>query len=266
MFIERTSRFYPHVQVLFFCLLIAVLFVAGQNMPTFFGAFHYLSVGVFVSVGLLFLTYFWVKREGTTLETLGLRWREHITSHSFIGLFAGLSVMAIIYAVVWLVTNAEIKVLPETVLSSFLIKAVPTLLALALMEELAFRGYLLFKLRQLLNTRVAIYATAIVFGLYHGLVIESLIGPAVWGLLFALLAFWSRGLAMPTMFHFALNFAQAIFDSKPKYTPGLYEFVIPDEATANLVNQVGLAIQGALLVIAIILIEVYCRKEQGRSR
>ncbi|MBD3668717.1 MAG: CPBP family intramembrane metalloprotease [Kangiella sp.] len=235
-------------------------------MPTFFGAFHYLSVGVFVSVGLLLLTYFWVKREGTTLETLGLRWREHIISHSFIGLLAGLTVMAIIYAVVWLVTNAEIKVLPETVLSSFLLKAVPTLLALALMEELAFRGYLLFKLRQLLNTRVAIYATAIVFGLYHGLVIESLIGPAVWGLVFALLAFWSRGLAMPTMFHFALNFAQAIFDSKPKYTPGLYEFVIPDEATANLVNQVGLAIQGALLVIAIILIEVYCRKEQGRSR
>ncbi|WP_417446502.1 CPBP family intramembrane glutamic endopeptidase [Kangiella sp.] len=266
MLIQRTSRIFPVTHLLLFCILLAALFVAAQAMPVYFGAFHYLSVGVFVSVGLLFLTYFWVKREGTTLETLGLRWREHIMSHSFIGLFAGLSVMAIIYVVVWHSTDAEIKVLPETVLFSFLLKAVPTLLALALMEELAFRGYLLFKLRQLLNTRVAIYATAIVFGLYHGLVIESLIGPAVWGLVFALLAFWSRGLAMPTMFHFALNFAQAIFDSKPKYTPGLYEFVISDEATANLVYQVGLAIQGGILVIAIVLIEVYCRKENGLSR
>ena len=76
---------------------------------------------------------------------------------------------------------------------------------MALMEEVMFRGYLLFKLKQAWGTRAAVYFTAIVFGLYHGLVVESLIGPAVWGLVYAWMALVSKGLVLPTMFHFALN-------------------------------------------------------------
>jgi len=50
------------------------------------------------------------------------------------------------------------------------------------MEEIAFRGYFLKKLQGSLGTRAAIYITSICFGFYHGLNVESMMGPATWAL------------------------------------------------------------------------------------
>ena len=67
---------------------------------------------------------------------------------------------------------------------------------------------------------------------------ESLTGPAIWGLIFGTLAYWSKGLAIPIGFHTGVNFVQALFSQKEKWASGIWTFDIADEITPFTVDQI----------------------------
>ncbi|NVJ58822.1 MAG: CPBP family intramembrane metalloprotease [Gammaproteobacteria bacterium] len=258
------------VQLLSYSLVVALLIVLVNSFSVLPGIGNYYLGGALVTTGSIVMVYFLLNVEKSSLELLGLHWRQKLLHHSVMGLGIGLLVMAIIFGVLLWLSNVSYLPLQDTSVAKFLSISIPILFVLALMEEVIFRGYLLFKLKSMVGTRLAIYITAIVFGFYHGLVIQSLTGPAVWGILFALMALWSKGLALPTLFHFALNWMQAVFDLKQKYTPGLFEFVLIESSSKIDVNHLGLIIQAIMFFIAVVLVEIYCRKEarlmlKGRS-
>jgi len=164
-----------------------------------------------------------------------------------------------------LLSGLEIEASTSQTWVVFLLGSVPVIFFMALMEEIMFRGYLLFKLKQAWGIRGAVYFTSIVFGLYHGLTVESLIGPAVWGLWYAWMALVSRGLILPTLFHFGLMWMQTFFGMKTKYTEGMYTLRIDPNHSGVATDQVGLAMQVVIAVVAMIVIVRHIRRTQHNA-
>ena len=132
--------------------------------------------------------------------------------------------------------------------------------AMGVMEEIVFRGYFLKKLASATGIRAAIYLTSLAFGLYHGITIDSITGPAVWGLLYAVLAYWSKGLAIPIGFHVGVNLIQAIFSQKQKWVSGIWYFDVQDIAAPFTVDQITTGLHLCLLILAVAFVEYYLRK------
>jgi hypothetical protein len=90
----------------------------------------------------------------------------------------------------------------------------PTILFLAFMEEVAFRGYPLVMLRSKLGVLPAVIITSVLFGLYHvvfGWGMTGFISTAIWGVLLGVLVVYSNGISMAVGFHSAINLAQLTF-------------------------------------------------------
>jgi membrane protease YdiL (CAAX protease family) len=134
------------------------------------------------------------------------------------------------------------------------------------MEEIAFRSYPLILLQESYGARFTIYVGALAFAMYHyipgGNLLGSLLGTGIWGVVYGLLAIWTKGIAFPTGFHFALNLSQAIFGMKEPYTP-IWNLIDggPENNYFNFdMDQVGLAAQLLVLLLSVFFIEFYVRK------
>jgi uncharacterized protein len=80
----------------------------------------------------------------------------------------------------------------------------------------------------------------------------SLLGPGIWALVFGLGAAWSKGIALPTGLHVALNLAQTVVGMREE--SGAIWMLNEDPAAALLpANTVGMIGQVAVGVVALIL-------------
>ena len=119
---------------------------------------------------------------------------------------------------------------------------------------------------------MTIYVGALAFALYHfisgGNFLGMLLGPGIWGIVYGFLAIWTKGIAFPTGFHFALNLSQATMGMKEPYTPvwKLIDGGAEDSYFHLEMDQVGLAAQLAVLCISVFLIELYIRKSKNSER
>ena len=115
-----------------------------------------------------------------------------------------------------------------------------SLLPLAFMQELAFRCYPLFKLHEAFGVWVAQFVMAVLFALYHYVggwtILASFAGPGVWSFAYGLLAFKTKGIALPTGFHFGLNLALAAIGHK-YWVPGLIVIDFAGVPTAEMLQS-----------------------------
>ena len=115
-----------------------------------------------------------------------------------------------------------------------------SLVPLAFMEELAFRSYPFFKLKDAFGVWVAQFAIAILFALYHYIggwsLFASFAGPGVWSFAFGLLALRSNGIALPTGFHFGLNLALAAIGNK-YWVPALFTIDFANTPTDEMLKS-----------------------------
>jgi len=113
-------------------------------------------------------------------------------------------------------------------------------LALAMREELAFRGYPLRRLEHLWGRWGAILFTGVVFTLEHmaggWTWSHSLLGPSTGALLFGMAALSTRGIAVPLGIHAAFNFGQWCMGQKE--VAGLWQPVV-DPEFAHRVETLG---------------------------
>lgn len=222
-----------------------------------------LVIGTMLLGIMVLATWLFLKTEISELADLRLIPRFPSVYRFLLGFFAGLVLFGSFFLVyLWMapVNFVDIKQpnLFYAVVISFL-----TFLVLSAMEEVVFRGYFLHKLIQAAGPRLAIYTTSLAFGLYHGPTIESLIGPTVWGLIYAVLALSTRGLAVPIGFHAGVNYLQALFSQKHEWVPGIWTVEVYEGTATLSVEQVTMLLQLLLFIAAIILVEVYLRKESS---
>ena len=171
----------------------------------------------------------------------------------------GLLVTGVIYF-----TNVKIEVNRGSDLLYFLLVTVP-ILPLAFMEELAFRAYPLEILKDKIGIRLSILLISILFALYHivnGCTIASIfLGPAIWGLIFGLAAIYSKGIAMPTGIHYAVNLTTAAFGAK-NYPVSIWA-IKSNHPTATYpgIDWATILPPLVLLIFAVVCIEVYMKRK-----
>ena len=105
---------------------------------------------------------------------------------------------------------------------------------------------------------------ALVFALYHISMgwnsMIAFLGPGIWALVFGLGAAWSKGIALPTGIHVALNLSQQITSMKGTTQGTVFELSSDPHAALLPADTVGIIGQVLVGVIAIILTIRYSRK------
>ncbi len=219
-----------------------------------------LVFGALVTVFAYVLTLAFIRKDHLTLESLGLKLTAGSVPRFFIGLLAGMVVMGLMMLVILRAAGMSFDIDPDHSLFRAVFLSLVTFTLLSSMEEIAFRGYFLVKLKEAVGVRTAIYVTSLCFGIYHGLSIDHILGPASWGLTYGVLALWTRGLAIPIGFHAGLNFVPALFNDKPRYAEGLWQVSVSTDAALASAQTTAMALQIVVIVVGIVLVEVYIRR------
>ena len=231
--------------------------------PSLGGASAPVAAGIVIVATLALLAGF-LRTDGKTGREIGLNFTGKNLLQFVIGIGLGVTVVAGMISVLLLLTPLDFETVANENVVAVVAVSFVILFVLALMEELAFRSYPLFRLRQAWGVRPAIYITSIAFAAYHGIAFENLLGPGVWGLFYGWMAITTNSIALPTGFHLGLNWLQALLGMKPQYSSSIWEFSIGASPGYIGVEALGLLMQVVLLVAGIVIVEVLVMK-QSRS-
>ena len=215
---------------LFWALYLGILYLASFPKVMVPGGYRDLVWGALSSALLIGVTWFILRREGRSPEEVGLVATPKSGRELGTGLLLGLGI--------YLLTMVAVNFIAEplsleptgngTLLGGSL--ALVSFLALAVMEEVGFRGYPLRTLVPAIGFWPAQIIVAVAFALCHRLfgwgwetIAYGVLPNAI---LFGMAATATRGLAFPIGLHAALNLAAWSVNAKD--TPGIWSLVIPN--------------------------------------
>lgn len=226
--------------------------------------------GAFGTLLALLITYHVSKFNQVSMKQNGLNWESKTPSRLFVGLFIGSAIAgAMLFAIVNL-TELEINRYENSniLMALFWMLAI---IPLGFMEEVAFRGFVFFKLEEIIGLRFTILLTSILFAYYHDLsgatFTSQLLGPGVWGIIYGVSAIWSKGLAVPTGIHIGANIVLAslgLNDSNYAIWMIDYQYEITEKTQLH-TEMIGLFGQLFLLLIGIFMTEWYLRRKAAKS-
>jgi len=230
---------------------------SGPPMPQWMLALLFGGSLCLVMAGL---TKIYLRSEQMTMADLGMALTKGSLSRFAVSLLIGIAFFGSFFLIYLWLTSVTIVGVPQLDLVEAAVISFLVFLVLGTMEEIVFRGYFLRKLDTAVGMRAAIYLTSIAFGMYHGWSFDSLLGPAVWGLIYAVLAYWSKGLAIPIGFHVGANFIQGLLSQKESWVSGIWTFNATDAVSPFTPVQVTFGLQIGLAVFAVGLVEYYLRR------
>jgi membrane protease YdiL (CAAX protease family) len=254
--------------ILFMLAFMAPLIVSGIIRNMFPEVYNMLIYGVLGTCGGLLIAWIFLKAENNSFASIGLIWERKTLLRFVFGFLIGSVIFALILSALLYFSELTIQYHPDAFNLQFLFIYLP-ILPLALMEEIGFRSYPQIRIKDAYGIWVSQFVIAIAFGSYHILngwsVYSSFTGPFVWAFVFGLAALWSRGIAMPTGIHFALNVLQNIVGLKGNkgaiwkldYLTGTPKELI--EQTA----KIGLLLHATVLVGALIFTVWYAKRMKG---
>jgi len=88
----------------------------------------------------------------------------------------------------------------------------------------------------------------------------AFLGPGLWGLVFGLGAFWSKGIALPTGIHVALNLSQHIVGMKGATTETVFMLTEDPSAAVLPPDTVGIIEQVLVGLMALVITIRHSRK------
>lgn len=243
--------------LLFLALLIPSTIFFARTINAEGGRYLY---GVLGTVAALIATAILLRANRCSWATAGVRWNRHTAARFIAGVAMGLGLMGITLVLVFLGTG--IRPVHAHGFTAATLIPLGALLPLALMEEIAFRGYAFAELRRKQGLWFAQIATAVAFSLYHVLngwpVLIAFIGPGAWAFVFGIGAARSGGISAPTGLHFGVNVAQALVGLGTA-TASTAAFHLTDRhgltgaTVAERTTPAGLAAQALFLAIALYL-------------
>lgn len=240
--------------MLFLCLLPAI----GKLLAFVPGGPSKLLYALLCILAVFFLTWLFLKNQKTLFKDVGLVWERSSLPKFFMGVLIGTAFIAIVLLVLVSLTELELRRSSNTIPMQIWFSSLMVIIPLAFLEELVFRSYAFLELNKAYGLLWAQFIAAIVFALYHvvgGWRWEvAFLGPFVWAWVFGLAAIWSRGIALPTGIHAALNFLQMVTGMK-KGKGSLWVLDLKGNhtiAAEAMANRVGLCMQIFILIAAVV--------------
>lgn len=255
--------------LLFWAIFIVLLMISGFLSKNILPPrWERQSYGILGTLSACCTTWLFLTVEHQSFTSIGLVWRMN----SFVQFCKGSLIGAVIFfAIILLLILSGTMQLewnptqwkPE----SFMLYL--SIIPLAFMEEMAFRSYPFIELNKAFGLRKTQIIIAIAFALYHiiqgwGIAIAFL-GPGIWAFVFGLGAIWSKGIALPTGIHFALNLMQQLLGMKPGENASIFDIKQPIQTDAHAITQssmAGIISQIVVLIITLMLMEFYIRKNK----
>jgi membrane protease YdiL (CAAX protease family) len=215
--------------VAMFVLVPAMLYSGttdeGALMELVFSLPVLLTISVATLALILSLTYLFRRLlDRGTLPDLGLHRKPGWVSEIMGGLFLGTLLISLIFLLEWGAGWARVsgfawQVQSPTLIVVNLLGYLVMIAAVAFHEELSFRGYILQNLNAEWGTSVALLASSVLFGLFHGANPNvspiALLNICIAGVLLAVCYMATRGLWLPMAFHFSWDFVQGPLLSFP---------------------------------------------------
>lgn len=242
---------------LFLALLVAGAILLAPAIDREGGRYVYGFLG---TVSALIATAAVLRLDRRSWAEAGLVGDQQTLTRFVAGVAVGLALVGIILLLVFLSTG--IRPMPAHGFTAATIIPLGALLPLALMEEIAFRGYPFAELRRKHGLWIAQVATAFGFALYHVLngwpVLVAFVGPGVWAFAFGIAAARTGGIAAPTGLHFGINVAQALVGlGTATAATAAFQLADPQGLPGATVTErttgAGLAAQALLFAIALFL-------------
>lgn len=252
-----SSRLVTTLRVcVYWILFIGVLMLVGRFLePLFPSRYEQFVYGIGCTIGTFALTFFFIVSEKKTFRDYGLVWESGTLIRFFKGIGYGLLIFAVLLAMLVVAGGVRIR-LSALWDSSSLFWYLP-ILPLALFEEIAFRSYPFSKLKKVYPFLTMQLILALVFALYHISMgwnpLVSFLGPGIWALVFGLGAAWSKGIALPTGIHVALNLSQQITTMKGTTQGTVFELTADPSVAFIPADTVGIIGQVIVGVVAILL-------------
>jgi membrane protease YdiL (CAAX protease family) len=217
------------IQIPIAILLIAAVLVGALDESSLMhleSSLPFLVLNTVISLTVVLpLTYAFRRfLDGQSLRSLGLQREQGWVRHIVAGLLLGTVLMGLIFLAEWAlgwltVEGFSWQVQPFASLLAGLFAYLLISVAVALYEELAFRGYILQNLRADWGVIAALIASSLLFGVFHGLNPNvtwlALLNIFLAGVLLAACYLITRSLWLPVAFHFSWNFVQGPILSFP---------------------------------------------------
>lgn len=211
--INLSIKFLIIVKTVLFCAIITgFLKISLITIQSFLSSNFFSSL--IGPVFTIIVTYIFQKIDKKSFTDIGLNFELSTIKNFSIGFVLGIVLISILTFFTAHISGFTIQQNEKGSVLYILFPILPTVVVLALMEEIAFRGYPLIILKNSAGVLPALIITSILFGLYHvvfGWGFTGFISTTIWGLLFAALAVYSNGISMPVGFHSAINLAQLTF-------------------------------------------------------
>ncbi len=249
-------------------LLATALIAVRRLLPAVFQ--HAIPEPFLMAAGALLAAWICLRLERATLPTLGLRLDARFLRDWSLGTLAGVGMLSLSALLVWLGGgfHLELASAPEGSMS-VVWKITRTLLALAVFEELTFRGYPFQRALASLGAKPALLLFALLFALVHlpnpGLngatFALALVNLFLASLMLGLCYLRSGSLALPIGVHLGWNWAQTClgFPSSGNLSQGLWKPVYHGKPAWLTGGEFGLEASVAGVVILALAIVVLAK-------
>jgi membrane protease YdiL (CAAX protease family) len=261
-------------------LAIALGVLDPSSLTHLESSLPFLVLNTVISLAVILpLTYLFRRfLDGQSVGSLGLVTSRGWVRQILAGLLLGTVLMALIFLAEWglgwlTVEGFSWQVQSFVSLLAGLLAYLLISVAVALYEELAFRGYVLQNLRADWGPIAALLASSLLFGIFHGLNPNvtwlALLNIFLAGAVLAACYLVTRSLWLPMAFHFSWNFVQGPILSFPLsglHTTGLLVTTIEGNTllTGGAFGPEGGLLSTAVLCLALLLLWGWHRRARPR--
>ena len=251
-----------------FIALFIVFLIAGSQLALMLKEpIPKLYYGLFGTLGALLALFIFLKVEGKSFDSLGLKIAKRTATNFLKGVLLGTAIFMIMILAFLAFGGMYLQKINAVDYGKIALSLLP-FIPLALMEELGFRTYPFLNISSKLGVWYAQIVIAILFALYHILmgwpVQVAFLGPFIWSFAFGWSALWSKGIAMPFGFHLALNWMQNLVGMKNEAS-ALFKLNYRNDPSKELVatnEYLGIGMHLIILSLACFLTYRYCQSKK----
>lgn len=221
----KNVRVYYKIILFYFGTMVLFAFSNAIRKAGNFPELFSLILVTLLTVGLVYIFKRWDK---ITRAQIGLTFKKNDISKFFIGFCIGLVMVGAMTLIIVNFSQIEFKRSTTFQLSQFALY-IPLFLFVALREELVFRTYMLWRLKDKVGPALGLLCVTAIFILEHliggSTLKNSLIGSGLGALLFGIATLKTGNIALSTGLHFAWNTLHWMLGYKDN--TGLFIEIVP---------------------------------------